>query len=168
MTGITTLMRRLVGAVAVVAVAGVLVAPAQAKAAFTIGGSPTGAVTNAQNGNIFYYIHGETPHVAGWAADTDAGLGPISVTAAVTWYRTTCFTFCWSRVVGQTSLTQTANLWESATLGTIWGPNHGFWFDLPTLFGQYDREVVCVTAVNVGYGSDTSLGCYDVVGYDVN
>ena len=163
-----TLGRQLVLAVAaVVAVAAALLTPGPAKAAFTIGGSPGGAVTNSENGTI-WYVAPSSPQILGWAADPDAGPGPISVTADVTWYRTACRWTCFSMSVGQMSLSQTASLYETATDGTVYGPNHGFASSLPSFFGTYDSERVCVTAINVGIGSNTSLGCFDVKGIVIN
>jgi hypothetical protein len=171
MIDITTLLRRLGVIAAVIALAGAALAPGHARAAVSVSYSPYGAVTNASNGTIWYFLDStpmEQPHVEGWAVDPDAGAGPITVSETVSWYRTTCWTFCFSRLVGQTSASQTADQAESATAGTFYGANHGFSFWLPWFVGQYDREQVCVTAINAGLlGSNTSLGCYDVQGYHV-
>jgi hypothetical protein len=169
----TTLLRHVLGAAAVVAAAGALLVPAGAKAAFL---GPVGAVTNAQNGTIWYFVGWgdpqyptEEPHVDGWATDPAAGSAPINVTADVKWYRTRCFVSCLSVQVGRTSVSQTANLPETATAGTFYGPNHGFSITLPWFFGSYDREQVCVTAIHVGFVEhDSSLGCYDLEGFTIN
>jgi len=169
MISITTPVRCLAAAAAIVALAGALLVPGHAKAA-SLSLSPLGAVTNAESGTIWFFLDStpvEQPHVEGWAVDPNAGAGAIAVRADVTWYRNMCWTtFCSSRVVGQTSFSQMANLPE-ATNAMGWGPNHGFWFGLPSFFFGADREQVCVTAINVGPGSDTSLGCYDVKGFHI-
>src|SRR5689334_4018851 len=94
-----TMIRRttLTAAIALVAVTGALLAP---KGALAANYSPTGAVTNAQNGTILYFVSSapdlptEQPHVDGWATDLDAGVSPIDVIVDVTWYRTACFRSC--------------------------------------------------------------------------
>jgi hypothetical protein len=148
------------------ALAATLAVASPAKAAFYY---PGGDVDGVYNGTIYYST--ALPVVSGWAADADAPKSPILVRADVTWTkRGPCNTLtCVTYVVGQTSLTQWANLYRHDLLGEVgpndipWGPYHGFSFNLPPApvpVGSWDGEKVCLTAFNTGLGANRSLGCY--------
>src|SRR5689334_270012 len=112
------------------AVAAMLLVVSPAKAA---GGFPYGDVDNVTNGAIWYV--GVQPPVTGWAVDGDGPRTALLVRADVSWTKTTCTgSQCLTLVVGQSTLTQWANLHrydllgELAPSGVPYGPNHGFSF----------------------------------------
>jgi hypothetical protein len=159
-TTISSAVRRsLLGAVVVLALAVAFVASASPAKAAT--GSPIGKLDNA-GGVVWDGV------VSGWAADLDVpSSSPINVRLDVyrdQWY---CYSgWCWrtGRSVLVDSQTQTADDWNSDAWmalaswyggGNVWNGYHGFRFALN--YGAGDTA--CVTALNVGPGSDTPLGC---------
>jgi hypothetical protein len=96
--------------------------------------------------------------LSGWAADADAPKSPIYVRVSVTWTTGTA-------TVGQATQTQLANQYRSDLLGVTgpndiaWGQYHGFTFDFTGPVNATGGQA-CVTALNVGLGSDRSLGCH--------
>jgi hypothetical protein len=160
-------------ALCIAAVAALLAVASPAKAA---GFFPTGDVDGVSSNGVIYYPF-QPAIISGWAADADAPKSPILVRADFTWSKRgpcnalTCVTY----VVGQSSLTQWANLYRSDLLGeagpndVLWGPNHGFSFTNPAPpapIGTYD-EKVCLTAFNAGPGANRSLGCYPLVFFPI-
>ena len=156
LTTITSTARRsLVGAVVVLALGVVFLASTSSAKAAT--GSPIGKLDNA-GGTIWNGV------VSGWAADPDVSLySPIDVRLDVfrdQWY---CLSgSCWptGRQVLVGSRTQTANGWSTEGAWALgWRSAadwyHGFRFALDWGAG----DTACVTALNVGSGSDTPLGC---------
>ena len=85
--------------------------------------------------------------VEGWAVDRDAGTGPVQVRASIDGGAPT--TFAASGVARPDLAGPLPGL----------GADHGFVNPLPASVG---RHTVCLTAVNVGAGTDTSLGCLTV------
>lgn len=81
-----------------------------------------------------------TLHVSGWAVDADSLSAPVTVSVAVDG-------------VGQDVVASARRARGSA------GGRHGFALAVPTAQG---RHTVCVTAHNIGYGSDNRLGCRTV------
>src|SRR5262249_45817828 len=129
---------------------------------------PAGLVYNYQ-GQI-RYGGSHLPTVTGWAFDPDKLTTPISVRADVSWTNQACSKLlgCVTYVVSRTSLTATAGLTDSSLAGFVEGPNHGFSVTIPLdsiPIGSYSGGQVCVTALNAAgtSGTDTSLGCYQVV-----
>ncbi|WIB66395.1 hypothetical protein DEI93_10400 [Curtobacterium sp. MCBD17_035] len=101
------------------------------------GSSPTGSldgVTTTTN----------SVAVAGWALDGDT-TGPVAVTVTVDGKA--------QRVTASASRSDVARLYP------VYGAAHGFSTSVPAGNGSH---TVCVTAVNTGAGSDTSLGCRTV------
>lgn len=149
--------RSLLGAVVALALAVAFVASASSAKAAT--GSPIGKLDNA-GGWVVANVGG----VSGWAADPDVPLySPIDVRLDVYRPQTFCYLgVCWStgRQVLVRSLTQTAYDWNSEAMWTLGGlaGAHGFKFVLD--YGAGDTA--CVTALNVGPGSDTPLGCVNL------
>ena len=151
--------RSLVAVVATAAIAVTFCAVASPASA----GSPFGQVTNNYQGTLFGYA-------AGWAVDPDAFWLPIDVRVDATYYKTSCWWGrCFSRVVDSYSWQQTANYYNDTMLSDptyqlLFGPYHGFNMTLvrPPTIVTYDYATACVTAINVGDGSDTSLGCYNL------
>src|SRR5262245_61494954 len=149
--------RSLLGAVVAVALAAAFVAFASSAKAAT--GSPIGKLDSA-GGTAGQGV------ISGWAADPDVPLySPIVVRLDV--YRPQMFCYqglCWStgRQVLVSSQTQTASSWSSDAMWALGGlaGGHGFRFVLDPYYGQ---ETACVTALNVGLGSDTPLGCVSPV-----
>lgn len=146
--------RSLVGAVAALALAVALVGFASPAKAAT--GSPIGKLDNASG-----WVVGNVGGVSGWAADPDVPLySPINVRLDVYRPQTACdLRVCWStgRPVVVRTLTQTADDWNSDAMWTLGGlaGGHGFRFVLDYGLG----DTACVTALNLGPGSDTFLGC---------
>jgi hypothetical protein len=158
--------RSLLGAVVALALAVAFVAFASSAKAAT--GSPIGKLDNA-GGTAWQGV------VSGWAADPDAPLyspwasSPIDVRVDLYRPQTFCYLgVCWltGRQVLVSSQTQTANSWSSEALWALRGVAgsfdgaHGFRFVLDPYYGE---ETACVTALNVGLGSDTPLGCVSPV-----
>lgn len=85
--------------------------------------------------------------VQGWAIDRDSGTGPVQVRASVDGGAPT--TFPASGVARPDLAGPFPGL----------GSDHGF---LNALTASVGRHTVCLTAVNVGAGSDASLGCLTV------
>lgn len=149
--------RSLLGGVVVLALAAAFVAfPSPAKAV-TI--SPIGKLDNA-GGPAWQGV------VSGWAADPSAGLySPINVRLDLYRPQWLCYQgVCWmtGKQVLVSSQTQTANSWSSDAASALGGfaGYHGFKFVLDPYYGE---ETACVTALNVGPGTDTSLGCVSPV-----
>ena len=94
-------------------------------------------------------------------------MSPVTVKVDVKWYRNYC-RYPSSCVIASASTWTVANVTRDdlpATVSSSYGSNHGFftWVpDGPVLF-QYDWKTVCVTALNSGFGSNTSLGCYQIL-----
>jgi len=111
---------------------------------------------------------------SGWAIDPQAGSGPIDVRVDFVVYRRLPDGSIWPE--SPVSITKTANLSSSNTclLGMGLGSYHGFrvawapWNPAGTtgtgiyVREQYSRVDACVTAINVGWGQDTTLGCQTV------
>jgi len=160
-----TTMRRCLGALAVAAALSAVLAVASPAKAYP--GSPFGQVDTSAG--VIFHSPASLPVVSGWAVDPDALTSPIYVRADVTWTSKSCNKLfgCMTYVVGQTSLRQLANIYRPDLAGDYpWGPKHGFSITLPLSslpIGSYNGEQVCVTALNVGFGSNTTLGCYPVV-----
>jgi len=141
----------------------------------TTGYIPTGSVDNVYNGVLTYSTSSPSYlPITGWAADADARLSAIPVRADFSWTQKTCRVLvgCITVVVGQSSLTQSANGYRSDLIGKVgpgdlpWGAYHGFTFyspPAPVPVGSFNGEQVCLTAVNVGGGSNKSLGCFPLV-----
>ncbi len=85
--------------------------------------------------------------VQGWALDRDAGTGPVQVRASIDGGPATTFA---ASGVARPDL--------AGTYPGL-GADHGFSAPLTAAVG---RHTVCLTAVNVGAGADTSLGCLPV------
>jgi len=150
--------RHLLAAFAVAAaLAAVLTVTSPAKA---YGGSPVGHVDG-----IVYYPSVLLPVVQGWAVDPDTLTSPIYVRADVTWTKKTCNRLfgCITYAVGQTSATQLANIyWPDIADKYPSDAEHGFSITLalPSLpTASYNGAQVCVTALNVWLGTNTTLGC---------
>jgi hypothetical protein len=144
-------------ALAAVSVAMLAVAGPASAAGFV----PTGHVDTVSGAVPFYPVgYAEYPglNVSGWAADADTPKSPIYVQVNVTWKAGTV-------AVGQASQTQLASGDRSDLVGVVgpndvqWGPYHGFnvFFAPPA---NANGGQACVTALNVGGGSNRSLGCY--------
>src|SRR5579875_210663 len=84
-------------------------------------------------------------HIVGWTIDNDDPTQALTTTISVDGYDTT--------VVADQKRTDLLAKYPKA------GPDHGFDVTIPTTQGQHS---VCVTAINIGYGSDNSLGCATV------
>lgn len=84
--------------------------------------------------------------VAGWAFDPDSA-NPVSIRV---------------NVDGQTATTQPAATYRPDISAAFPGvsANHGFDFTFPVAAGEH---MVCLTAVNIGPGQDTPLGCFDLI-----
>jgi hypothetical protein len=164
--------RSLLGAVVALAIAVAFVASASSAKAAT--GSPIGKLDNA-GGTIWNGV------VSGWAADLDVpSSSAINVRLDLYRYQQYCaYAYggvCWVTAWGDVlvdSQTQTANVWNSEAwwaLGTsswygggnVWNGYHGFRFAFDPYYGLR-AERACVTALNVGAGSDTPLGCVSLV-----
>lgn len=167
LTFATTRMRRCFAVLTVTAALAAVLAVASPAKAYT--GSPFGHVDT--NAGVVNYWPNALPVVSGWAVDPDALTSPIYVRADVTWTNKTCNKLfgCMTYIVGQTSLRQLANMYRADLVGDYpWGTKHGFSIALPLPslpIGSYNGEQVCVTALNVGFGSNTTFGCYPVVPY---
>ncbi|TML83344.1 MAG: hypothetical protein E6G08_20075 [Actinobacteria bacterium] len=147
--------RSLLGAVVALALAVAFVASASSAKAAT--GSPIGKLDSA-GGTIGNGV------VSGWAADPDVPLySPIDVRLAVYRSQTVCFSTGRCKVgrVLVASLTQTAYDWNSEAMWALGGiaGAHGFKFSVDYAAG----DTACVTALNVGLGSDTPLGCISLI-----
>ena len=110
-------------------------------------------------------------HVGGWAIDPSAGSGPIDVRVDLTIYRRNPLDgSIW--IDRPVSITTTANLVSYDPALLCWGLGYQHRFDVWwTEVGggwitttNYSRIDACVTALNVGWGRDTSLGCQTVWG----
>jgi hypothetical protein len=130
-----------------------LVLLAAASPANAASGPPFGNLDNA-GGQIW------SGEITGWAVDPDAAFAAIDVRLdlyddgylCAPWGGCSRYSFLIS------SQTQTANLASGGVPPfpySFSGRNFGFEFLLP--WGAADKA--CVTAINVGAGSDTSLGC---------
>ena len=143
--------------------------------AFAASSSSAKAATGSPIGTLDFGV-GNTYFVSGWAADPDvaSSFSPINVRLDVyrnQWYCLWGSGSCWltGRQFLVSSQTQNARLWNTDALTALasWYPSglnyasgyHGFRFDLD--YGAGDTA--CVTALNVGPGSDTSLGCVTLV-----
>lgn len=159
----STARRSLIGAAVALALAVAFVAHVSSAKAAT--DSPIGQLDNA-GGPAWEGV------VSGWAADLDVPpYSPISVRVDVyrpQWrcYKGVCWLTTQQFLVG--SQTQTANAWNSEASTelarsygvNIWNGYHGFSFVLDPYYGD---ETACVTALNVGPGGDTPLGCVSPV-----
>jgi len=109
--------------------------------------------------------------VHGWAIDPHAGSGPIDVRIDLTVYKRAPDGFVWTY---PDSVTTTANYGSSDPALSCWGlgSQHAFhiwWGPAPypgegLISHNIVRVDACVTAINVGPGRDTSLGCQTVWG----
>jgi hypothetical protein len=117
---------------------------------------PTGHLDNLEG--VVQFCGGCSLGVTGWAADGDAPKSPIYVQVNVTWK-------AGAVTVGQASQTQLANQYRSDLVGVVgptdvaWGPYHGF----SAVFAPPANATggqACATAINLGLGSNRSLGCY--------
>jgi hypothetical protein len=162
----TRLMRRSLATLVIVTVLGIglfaTAAPASAN------GNPFGQVTNSYSGALFGYA-------SGWAVDPDALWTPIDVHVDATYYSARCSKLgCQTYPAATSSWTQTANRQEATMMSDpayalLFGPWHGFDIHLVRAgetvsvgASGYLWATACVTAVNVGPGSDASLGCFDL------
>jgi hypothetical protein len=149
-----SIRRSVIGLAVAVSVAMLAVAGSASAAGFV----PTGHLDISGNG---VYCGGCGPIVTGWAADADAPKSPIYVQVNVTWTNGAV-------TVGRTSQTQLANQYRSDLIGVVgpndvaWGPNHGFTTDTLVPPANATGGEVCATAINLGLGSNRSLGCYPV------
>jgi hypothetical protein len=163
LTTITSTARRsLVGAVVVLALGVVFLASTSSAKAAT--GSPIGNLE---------YADGYASGVKGWAADLDTS-SAIDVRMDVyrvyrfCWPTTSGGSTCFDRYILVDSQTQTANHLNTAGFSPLfpyyaWGASwHGFEF-VELLYVGGGPYKACVTAINVGAGSDTSLGCVNLV-----
>src|SRR5215831_6317660 len=114
------LAAKLISAAALAALVSALFATSHAMAA--TGYIPTGEVDNVLNGTLYYSTSSPsyTP-ITGWAADADARLSAIQVRADFSWTRRSCriLVGCTNLVVGQASVTQTANGYRHDLLGEV-------------------------------------------------
>lgn len=134
-------------------------APPPCQGSFTLTANPLGGFTHPT------VVYGYEAIASGWAIDPEAGSGPINVRADYTAYDLYGFPVRFG------SVTATANLSSSDPNLLCWGlgSQHGFyvmWAPLDAAgsnegldYRWYSRVDACVTAINVGYGRDTSLGC---------
>jgi hypothetical protein len=158
--------RRSLAALVIVTVLGIglfaTAAPASANS------NPFGQVTTNYNGALFGYA-------SGWTVDPDALWTPINVRVDATYYGARCSKLgCQTYPAASYSWTQTANHYDETMIGDpayalLFGPWHGFDIHLVRAgetssvgASGYLWATVCVTALNVGSGSDTSLGCFDL------
>ena len=156
--------RRFLAALIAAAALGVGVFAAAAPA--SANSNPAGQVTSSYNGALFGYA-------AGWAVDPDALWTPIDVRVDATYYSAQCSKLgCRTYPAATYSWTQTANRYDTTMMGDrvyalLFGPWHGFNIHLvrpneSTSQGSYGylSATACVTALNVGPGGDSSLGCF--------
>jgi hypothetical protein len=133
----------------------------------TLTGNPLGAFNTP---TYFERYQGYEAIASGWAIDPQAGSGPIDVRVDFVVYRRLPDGQIWAEA--PVSFTKTANLSSSNTclLGMGLGSYHGFrvawepWYPFSGNYvrQQYSRVDACVTAINVGWGQDTTLGCQTV------
>lgn len=103
-----------------------------------VGGSPKGAIENAQNGfgNVSIW---------GWAFDPDT-VDPILVHVYVDGVMKGGFPATQAKAV--------------SAIPSEYGSSHGFGVTVPLAAGKHD---VCVYGINVGYGQVVQLGCFTTV-----
>jgi hypothetical protein len=141
-------------------------APPPCQGSTTLTGDPLGAFDAP---TYFEFYQSNTAIVHGWAIDPQAGSGPIDVRIDLTVYKRTPDGFVWTYPA---SVTTTANYGSSDPALTCWGlgSQHAFyirWGEPPypeegLTQHHIFRVDACVTAINVGWGRDTSLGCKTV------
>jgi hypothetical protein len=131
----------------------------------TLTGNPLGVVDTP---TYFERYQSYQAIAHGWAIDPQAGSGPIDVRVDLTVYRRALDGSVWTDV--PVSITTTTNFYSQNTclLGLGLGSQHAFqiWWQPPggayLTTTRYSRVDACVTAINVGWGRDTSLGCQTV------
>ena len=146
-------------ALALVLSAALLTAASPATAAT---GPPVGAV-DLHLGMVILFL--PSMALTGWAADPDQPHSAIYVRADVIRLKNVCnrVGLCSFRVSFQTSMSGLADVARSQPPlpPPSYGQSHGFSLAIP--WSASESEQVCLTALNVGAGSDTPLGCYEVV-----
>jgi hypothetical protein len=135
----------------------------------TLTGNPLGAFITP---TYFERYQGDEAVASGWAIDPQAGSGPIDVRVDFVLYRRLPDGQIFADA--PVPITRTANLSSSNTclLGMGLGSQHGFRVSWAPWRGpggtsiyfreSYFRVDACVTAINVGWGQDTTLGCQTV------
>ena len=143
-----------------------LASPCQGSTTLTGTGNPIGALKIP---TYFERYQSYQAIVGGWAIDPQAGSGPIDVRVDLTVYRRALDGSIWTEL--PVSITTTANYYSPDPNLPCWGlgSQHAFnvWWQ-PNGGGayltleKYARVDACVTAINVGPGRDTSIGCQTV------
>jgi hypothetical protein len=159
--------RRVLAVLAAAALAG-LASAATATASPADYWSPQGYVTSLDQRTLWVgFDPGKPGSIGGWAADRDRPAQPIGVVANIVWTKWDCQRGpCVNRTVHRTSVAADATeLVMTTPFPPVWaGPLHRYVLTVPPAPAEpYDAVQACITAINVGRGHDTSLGCYALV-----